>query len=62
MQQTKPDRASWTVREFCARLGISASCFWKYHQLGKIKSFKIGGRVLIPDAELRRILAEGVRS
>jgi excisionase family DNA binding protein len=49
------------VKDFCERVGISHSTFWKYVGLGKIRVVRIGGRVLIPAAEAVRILAEGVR-
>jgi hypothetical protein len=48
------------VRSFCERIGISASTFWKYERLGKIKTIRIGGRVLVPHAEALRIASEGL--
>jgi excisionase family DNA binding protein len=52
---------AYRVREFCERIGISASTFWKYVKLGKIRVIRIGGRVLIPADETARILSEGLR-
>jgi hypothetical protein len=48
------------VKPFCQRVGISPSTFWKYVGLGKIRVIRIGGRVLIPHAEVIRITSEGV--
>lgn len=54
------DRQAWRVREFCENYRISNSTFWKYVALGKIKTIRIGGRVLITAAEASRITAEGL--
>lgn len=48
------------VKPFCERIGISASTFWKYERLGKIKTIRIGGRVLVPHTEALRIASEGL--
>ena len=48
------------VKPFCRRLGISPSTFWKYRKAGKIKVIRIGGRVLVPEAEALRIATEGL--
>ena len=55
-----PEIAAWRVRQFCDAHGISPSTFWKFVGLGKIKIIRIGGRVLVPAAEARRIVAEGL--
>ena len=49
------------VKPFCQRIGISAATFWKYVKAGKISVIRIGGRTLIPQSEVERILTEGVR-
>ena len=49
------------VKDFCARIGISRSTFWKHTRAGKIKVIRIGGRVLIPAAEAHRIAVEGLK-
>lgn len=59
-QNETPERAAWRVREFCEAHRISHSTFWKYVGLGKIKTIRIGGRVLIPAAEAHRISSEGL--
>ena len=47
------------VRPFREKIGISNSTFWKYVGLGKIRIVRVGGRVLVPMAEVDRILREG---
>ena len=54
------DRKAWRVREFCEAYRISNSTFWKYVSLGKIHIIRIGGRVLVPNEEALRIIAEGL--
>ena len=50
------------VKPFCQRIGISTATFWKYVKAGKIVVIRIGGRTLIPQSEVERILIEGVRN
>jgi excisionase family DNA binding protein len=49
------------VKDFCGQVGISPSTFWKYAGQGKIKVIRIGGRVLIPAAEVARLLSGGTK-
>lgn len=49
------------VKDFCSRIGISPSTFWKYVSAEKIKVFRLGGRTLIPFEEIERIKKEGVQ-
>ncbi len=49
------------VSDFCSRMGVSPSTFWKFVQLGKIRVVRFGGRTLIPADEAARILREGIR-
>lgn len=48
---------AYRVKEFCELIRISPSTFWKYVAQGKIRTTRIGGRVLIPAAEVERILS-----
>jgi len=52
--------AAHRVKEFCERVRISPSTFWKYTKLGKIRVIRIGGRVLVPHEEALRIATEGL--
>jgi predicted site-specific integrase-resolvase len=51
---------AFRIKDFCLRMGISPSTFWKYNKAGKIRVIRIGGRVLVPSAEALRISAEGL--
>ncbi len=58
---TKPlDRAGFSPRETYESYGFSRATFWKYEKLGKIKVARIGGRVIVPAAEFRRLGEEGL--
>lgn len=48
------------VSDFCQRLSICPSTFWKYHAANKIRTIKIGSCVLVPADEVERILREGI--
>ena len=50
---------AYRVSDFCERLGISKSTFWKYVKVGKIRVIRIGGRTLIPRCEAVRLTTEG---
>jgi excisionase family DNA binding protein len=57
---TKPDSNlpfAYRVKDFCARIGISPSTFWKLVSRGEIRVIRIGGRTLVPAAEVSRILS-----
>ncbi len=56
----KREQLALRVKEFCQRIGVSHSTFWKYHKAGKIRVIRIGGRVLVPAAEAARIASEGL--
>jgi predicted site-specific integrase-resolvase len=51
---------AFRVKDFCQRIGISPSTFWKFVGLGKIKVIRVGGRTLVPTAEAERIAREGL--
>lgn len=57
---TKQDTAplAHTVPDACARLGVSRTTLYELIGSGEIRSFKVGARTLIPEAELRRFVAE----
>lgn len=48
------------VKATCKRLGVCEATGWKFIRLGKIRVIRIGGRTLIPAAEVERILEEGL--
>jgi excisionase family DNA binding protein len=63
----KPDVAApfeplaYGVNDFCRRIGVSPSTFWKLVAEEKIHVTRIGGRTLIPASEVARLLREGTK-
>ena len=58
----RKSRRVHTIPLFAAEVGISERTVWRLIAAGKIKAVKISiGRTGIPDEELERIAAEGVR-
>lgn len=56
----KADPLALRVKDFCQRIGISSSTFWVLVKSEKIRVVRISGRVVVPFAEVERILREGV--
>ena len=48
--------AAYPVSEFCYRLSISESFFWKLVNEGRINVVRLGRKCLIPASELERLL------
>ena len=51
---------SLRVKDFCKKIGISPSTFWKHVASGKLKVTRFGGRTLVPYTEVERFLREGI--
>jgi excisionase family DNA binding protein len=58
--QSKADRLAWPVKEGAHRLGIGRSTVYKLASEGKLRLIKVGGRTLVPDAEITRLVSGGV--
>lgn len=60
----KPDgkydqtRRAWRVNDFVAALGIGRTKFYSMVGAGNIKTIKFGGRTLVPNTEMDRLLEE----
>jgi excisionase family DNA binding protein len=54
------DRRAMSIREFADALSVSFDSAYRRVQAGEVKSVRFGRRVLIPQTELERILAEGL--
>ena len=54
-----PPRADFNAAFFSSLLGVCAVTFARSARAGRVKSFKLGRRVVIADAELRRVQVEG---
>ena len=58
--QPAPAPLAWSPTEAAVRLGISRATVYELLSTGQLASFKVGSRRLIPDAEIRRFIAERV--
>lgn len=56
-----PAPLAYQVKHFCGLVGISRTTFYSLLKSGKLKSFKLGGRTLIPREEAERIARGEVR-
>ena len=55
----RPAGKPWSYREAADALGVCEVTVARAARSGRVKSFKLGRRVLIADAELRRLQVEG---
>lgn len=53
-------RRAETMREFARSLGVSYDTAWRAASDGRLKTIKFGKRLLVPAAEVERVLAEGL--
>ncbi len=59
LKNSNSDPLAHRIPDFCARIGISKSTFWKCVKCGKIRVIRIGGRTLVPHSEAIRLANEG---
>ena len=57
--QSAADRAAWSIKDGAHRIGVGRSTIYKLASEGKIRLIKVGGRTLIPDAEIIRLINGG---
>jgi excisionase family DNA binding protein len=50
--------SAWRVSDALLQLGISRATLYKMAKNGEIRLARIGGRTLVPDAEIRRLIGE----
>src|SRR4051812_43751561 len=55
----RPKGKPWSVTESATFLGISTRSLWRLIDGGDVRVARIGRRVLLPDAEVRRLAGEG---
>lgn len=55
----RPAGKPWSYREAADALGVCEVTIARAARSGRVKSFKLGRRVLIADVELRRVQVEG---
>jgi excisionase family DNA binding protein len=51
--------SAWRLNDALLQLGISRATLYKMANKGEIRLVRIGGRTLLPDAEIRRLIGEG---
>ena len=56
---TRKPGSPWAVADAAEFLTVSTRLIWKLIDAGELKSFKLGGRRLIPDAEVQRLATKG---
>jgi excisionase family DNA binding protein len=59
-QNWLPSPKNLTIKQFCHQLPCSRTTVDKYIAKGKIKTIRIGRRVLIPIIEFKRIVSDGL--
>ena len=57
---SSPDRKFWTRSETAARLSITLPTLYEWTKMGKLKSYKIGRRILYKPEEVEKALKEQV--
>jgi excisionase family DNA binding protein len=50
--------SAWRVNDALLQLGISRATLYKMANNGEIRLARVGGRTLVPDAEIKRLLGE----
>jgi excisionase family DNA binding protein len=50
--------SAWRVNDALLQLGISRATLYKLVNKGEIRVARIGGRTVVPDAEIRRLVGE----
>jgi excisionase family DNA binding protein len=50
--------SAWRVNDALLQLGISRATLYKMAGNGEIRLARIGGRTLVPDAEIKRLVGE----
>lgn len=61
MANPGPDRTplAHAIPTACRRLGVGRTMLYELIKRGELRAVKIGGRRLIPESELKRLLSEG---
>jgi hypothetical protein len=58
-ESSRPQNRGHRLRDAGARLGLSPSSIYRHAAAGKIQLVRVGGRTLITDAEIARLLRVG---
>lgn len=57
MPDNTSNRLSYTVRDFCAAVGIGRSKFYELVHDGKLRPVKLGAKTLVTAAEAERFIS-----
>lgn len=52
---------AYRVPDACRALGVGRSTIYKLASAGKLRLVRIGGRTVVPGAEIERLAKEGTR-
>lgn len=52
---------AYRVPDACRALGVGRSTLYKLASAGKLRLVRIGGRTVVPGAEIERLAKEGTR-
>jgi excisionase family DNA binding protein len=52
---------AWTVRDARRLLSVSHATIYNLVKSGRLRMVHVGRRALVPDEEIRRLVAEGTR-
>ncbi len=55
----RPAGAPWALADARDYLGVSERTFRRLTSSGRVRTIRIGGKPMVPDAEVRRLAAEG---
>lgn len=58
--QTQTERLARTFQETAPALGVHKDTLRRAWQRGELKAIRVGGRLLIPESEVQRIVREGL--
>lgn len=51
-----------TINQACARLGIGRTLLYELIDAKELHTIKLGSRVLVPESELQRLIADRLRA
>jgi excisionase family DNA binding protein len=53
------ERLAWPIAEGARRIGVGRTAIYKLAGEGKLRLVRIGGRTLVPEEEIIRLIASG---
>ncbi len=59
MEKTEIEKELFSLKDVCAKIGLCYRTVHRATREGKIKTVRLGASVMVPKAELRRIVEKG---